>query len=139
MRVHVSDRNIDESIRGDSHHCMIADAIKDAHPTAQFIQADVQSIRFSDPSTGKRYTYLTPPTAQAALWQFEAGIRVKPFAFTLRTPVIVRPIGWIGQRSPTATRTGRTYRKRGIMRSVVTFKERVFGRAPRTTCSPQPF
>lgn len=127
MRVRVSDRNIDESIRGDSHHCMIADAIKHALPAAQYIQADVQSIRFSDPSTGQRYTYLTPPVAQSALLQFDAGIRVQPFAFTLRRPVIVRPIGWIGQRSPTATRKGRTYRKTGIKRSIVTYKERVFG------------
>jgi hypothetical protein len=127
MRVRVSDRHINDSVRGDSHHCMIADAIKDAHPTAQYIQADVQSIRFSDPLTGKRYTYLTPPVAQSALLQFDAGTRVKPFAFTLRAPVIARPIGWIGQRSPTASRKGRAYRKTGIRRSIVTLKERVFG------------
>ena len=66
MRVRVSDWHIDESVRGDSHHCMIADAVKDACSTAQYIQADVQSIRFSDPSTGKRYVYMTPPVAQSA-------------------------------------------------------------------------
>jgi hypothetical protein len=127
MRVRVSRQNIEDSIAGDSHRCMIADAIKDAHPPAQYVQVDVQSIRFSDSSTGERYTYLTPPIAQSALQSFDAGLSVRPFAFTLRKPVMVRPIGWIGQRSPTANRKGRTYRKTGIRRSVVTLKERVFG------------
>ena len=47
-------------------------------------------------------TYLTPTVAQSALLQFDAGIRVKPFAITHRTPVIVRRMGWIGQRSPSS-------------------------------------
>lgn len=89
MKITVDKTNISDAIRKDSHHCMIADAIKDAVPNAQFIVVDLQTIKFSDPDTKKRKSYLTPPVAQGNLLKFDAGESVKPFSFNLIRPISV--------------------------------------------------
>lgn len=81
--LHVIKDTIETAIRKDSHRCMIADTVKLAIPGAKYVHADLQSIRFSDPSTGKRYCYFTPPEAQLALLAFDQGKPVKPFKMTL--------------------------------------------------------
>lgn len=43
------------------------------------MSVDLQSIRFSDPSRGLRYVYLTPRIAQEALILFDEGRPVPPF------------------------------------------------------------
>jgi hypothetical protein len=87
MKVCVEKSHITNGVAKDSQRCMIADAIKDCCPKAQFIQVDLQTIRFSDPVKRKRFVYLTPPVAQHNLLRFDQGEAVKPFAFTLATPV----------------------------------------------------
>lgn len=74
---------IRNAIRGNSHKCMIADAIHAKVKWAKFISVDTQSIRFSNLKTGRRFIYLTPPEAQKALLDFDRGRKVQPFAFTL--------------------------------------------------------
>jgi hypothetical protein len=129
MKVRVSQEHIENGVCKDSHHCMIADAIKATYPAAQYILVDLQSIRFSDPDRGERYTYLTPPTAQANLLRFDRGDKsIQPFTFTLNKPQI-RVMGWAGEgRSATAKRKpAKAYRKSGKPRAVVAYKEREFG------------
>jgi hypothetical protein len=82
--VNVTDEVIAKSVPRDSGHCMVADAVKLAYPNAQHISVDIQTIRFSDPTKGLRYTYLTPRTAQVSLVEFDMGTHPEPFSFQLR-------------------------------------------------------
>lgn len=81
----VTKNHIDQAVRADSHRCMIADAVAKHIPNAHFIMVDLQSIRFSDTKLGRRYIYMTPPSAQNALLRFDEGKKVKPFSMTLKT------------------------------------------------------
>lgn len=87
IMIPASRRIIEPAVRGDSHHCMIADAIKARIPDAQFISVDLQSIRFTDPKTKIRYKYFTPLTGQQALVNFDQGKPIKPFVLTLKDGV----------------------------------------------------
>lgn len=87
MRVSVTKDHIENGVSKHSQHCMIADAVKEARPNAQYIIVDLQTIRFSDPEKGKRFTYLTPAVAQHNLLKFDQGKTVAPFSFSLTSPV----------------------------------------------------
>lgn len=128
MRIQILKEHIEHSLRKDSGHCMIADAIKRQIPTAQFIVVDIQAIRWSDKATHKRHTCLTPPMAQYNLIRFDRGDHgIQPFAFDL-VPQMTRATGWKGQRRSAAAErpTHTAYRKTGVARVVAT-KEREFG------------
>src|SRR5215471_8576990 len=86
LRIKVTSEHIDTAIPLDSGHCMIADAVKADLPYARSVQVDIATIRFTDPQAGKRYLYLTPPSVQAALLSFDAGLKPEPFIFRLSTP-----------------------------------------------------
>lgn len=75
----VTERHIAEAVPRDSGHCMIADALRDAIPNAEFISVDLATIRWTDVTAGYRYVYLTPGVAQAALIAFDQGERPEPF------------------------------------------------------------
>jgi hypothetical protein len=85
-RVHVAVKaeTINTSMRANSSHCMIAEAIKLAVPEAKHVAVDISTIRWSDPAKGLRYVYLTPRVAQEALVDFDEGTPPSPFSFILR-------------------------------------------------------
>lgn len=91
MKITVSRSHIESARRKDSHHCMIADAIKE-QLNVQYISVDTQAIKFSDPKTGMRVTFLTPPAAQNSILRWDRGIEVQPFVFNLDQPVVATPI-----------------------------------------------
>jgi hypothetical protein len=138
MTIQVTREHIDNAVRRDSHRCMIADAIRDAFPAAQYILVDLQSIRWTDPEAKERYAYFTPPLAQRALLRFDQGKPVQPFTFRLG-PAFTRAMGWAGQRSPMAVRHGkqkyeqsetpftRYSPKAATRRPIVAYKVRQFG------------
>lgn len=82
--VYVSLEKIVESESRSSSHCMIAEAVKEAVPEAQNVAVDLQTIRWSDPITRRRYIYLTPRVAQVALVKFDQGEHSEPFSFQLK-------------------------------------------------------
>lgn len=84
VTIEVTEELIDQAVRGDSGHCMIAEAVKAAYPNARYVSVDLQTIRFSDPTTHERYTYLTPRAAQVALVDFDQGAHPQPMRFQLR-------------------------------------------------------
>ena len=84
VTVKITKKQIDEAIRGNSSHCMIADAVKEQVPDAKYVSVDLQSIRWTDTKKGRRYTYLTPPRAQRALVKFDQGEPVAGFQMTLQ-------------------------------------------------------
>lgn len=88
MAIPVTEAVISESVRKSSSHCMIADAISANIPGVTKVSVDLQTIRFSDPSKGVRYTYLTPRAAQVALLNFDRGVPPSPFKLKLRAPQI---------------------------------------------------
>lgn len=88
LDVAVDAQTIQDAIPRDSSHCMIAEAIKAAFPTATRVSVDLQTIRFSDPGRGLRYTYLTPRIGQLALIRFDTGDRPEPFSFRLRNGMV---------------------------------------------------
>lgn len=92
-RIGVAKEHIETCKQKDAHRCMIADAIREAIPKARRILVDTQTIRFSLDDVRLRFTYLTPPAAQAAIIRFDKGDRtIRPFEFTLGPPVRVRPV-----------------------------------------------
>jgi hypothetical protein len=75
----VTAEHIAAAVPRDSGHCMIADALRDAIPDAEFISVDLATIRWTDVNAGYRYIYLTPGAAQAALIDFDQGKTPEPF------------------------------------------------------------
>lgn len=89
--IEVTQDTIDRAVRSDSGHCAIADSIAKHIPNARNVSVDLQSIRWSDPTIGKRYVYLTPRCAQEFLIAFDEGWEdlVQPIRFELRNPQVV--------------------------------------------------
>ena len=85
LKVIITNQDIQEGVHCDAHHCMIAKAVETAYPGAKYIQVDTQSIRFSDPARGKRFTYLTPRKAQRHIVAFDEGRTrdLEPMSFHL--------------------------------------------------------
>jgi hypothetical protein len=83
VAITVTAEAIQNSVRRDSAHCMIADAIRHSQPGAHGISVDLQTVRWTNLRLGLRYVYLTPRTAQVALIDYDQGDYPKPFAFVL--------------------------------------------------------
>jgi hypothetical protein len=77
---------------------MIAEAIKEQNPHFERILVDLQTIRWTNPRTGKRYVCLTPEVAGAALVAFDQGHGIEPFAFSVRTTQIT-PTAKVARRT----------------------------------------
>lgn len=116
MKIEVTKAHVEQAVQRDSHHCMIADAIRD-QTKAKYILVDVQSIRWSNLRTGKRYTYLTPMVAQQAIIAFDRGERMAPFTFHLQAPVTTRAIRHVRTGDPTkVAKTRKAYEHRAKQR-----------------------
>lgn len=87
-RVHitVTREDIDGAIRNVSKHCAVATGIKASVEGCLRPQVDIQTIRWSESATGKRYIYLTPPIVADYIIAFDAGDKIEPFEFDLITP-----------------------------------------------------
>ncbi len=96
LTVEVTAELIRDSKKRDSSHCMIAESIKATFPGAAHISVDLQTIRFTDPKKGLRYTYLTPRKAQVAIVLFDQAKPFDPFSIRLRGGQVTR--GGTGQR-----------------------------------------
>jgi hypothetical protein len=62
---------------------MIAEAIQQQRPEWKQILVDLQTIRWTNPRTSKRYVALTPEAAGSALVAFDQGEQIEPFSFSL--------------------------------------------------------
>ncbi len=96
VTLEITEELIADAIPRDSSHCLWAEAVTAAYPDAQRVSVDIQTIRFTDPKRGQRYTYLTPRTAQIALVQFDQGIRPEPHSVQLRRGQVTR----MAQKTP---------------------------------------
>lgn len=84
---------ITNAVQRDSSHCVIADALKAAVPAARAITVDLQTIRFTDPASERRYVYFTPQGAQVVLVKFDQGIKPEPFLLKLGRPCQIARAG----------------------------------------------
>jgi hypothetical protein len=76
---------VERATKRDSQHCMIAEAIKRKDPQRYTqVYVDLQTIRWSDRKTGKRYTALTPTVAAKLLVDFDQGKPLEPVAFAAK-------------------------------------------------------
>ncbi len=89
-RVTITPELLERGVQKDSRHCVIAEAIKEQNPHFKFILVDLQTIRWTNPRTGKRYICLTPEVASSLLVAFDQGHEIEPVAFSL-TPTQVTP------------------------------------------------
>lgn len=90
VRVVVGKEHITNAIAADSSKCWIAEAIKAQVPVATAVAVDVATTRFTDPTKGLRYVYLTPYAAQKALLDFDEGTPPPPFSFYLKNAHVTR-------------------------------------------------
>ena len=81
--VHITPDVITTSVKRNSSHCVIAEAVKLSVANAKSIAVDIQTIRWSDREKKERYTYLTPRTVQKAIIDFDQGETLEPFSFRL--------------------------------------------------------
>ncbi len=86
-RIAVPQELIDNAIRGNSGHCMFAEAIRAEYPDAKRISVDLATMRYT--RKDKRYVHLTPRRAQEMLVAFDQGATMAPFSFQLQQPVQV--------------------------------------------------
>jgi len=83
-RVTITPELLERGVKKDSRHCVIAEAIKEQNPHFKNILVDLQTIRWTNPRTGKRYICLTPEVASSLLVAFDQGHEIEPVAFALR-------------------------------------------------------
>jgi hypothetical protein len=88
--VEVTEAIIQQAVRRDSSHCVLAEAVKIAHPGALRVSVDLQTIRFTAKDGKYRYTYLTPRVGQVALVNFDQGILPAPFTMLLRGGAVTK-------------------------------------------------
>jgi hypothetical protein len=90
LTVSVEQHHIDESMRANSSHCAIAEAIKSTLPDATFVSVDLQSIRFS--RKGLRYCVLTPHCCQSLIIGVDQADEsaCKPITFSMRPCTVTR-------------------------------------------------
>lgn len=87
QRVAVTDPLITSAKQGNSMHCAIAQAVGTSITGSSHITIDIATIRFTVGGT-KRYYYHTPASVQRFILDFDAGLPVKAFTFTLRDGVV---------------------------------------------------
>jgi len=76
---------------------IIAAAVRAARPEVRNIAVDLGTIRWTDPKTGRRVTFVTPAVVRGALLALTGGALPEPFRFILgcaaRAVRTVRPAG----------------------------------------------
>lgn len=62
---------------------VIVEAVRAARPDVRSVAVDVGTIRWTDPKTGRRVTFDTPPVLRDALLSLGRGNAPRPFRFIL--------------------------------------------------------
>jgi hypothetical protein len=93
---------------------MIAEAIQQQRPEWKQILVDLQTIRWTNPRTRKRYVALTPEVAGSALVAFDRGEQIQPFSFRV-DPIQVTEMKRVNTNGSTNT-APRTKRRTPRMR-----------------------
>lgn len=92
LNVRIAPEAYERAVKSKSGGCLIADQIKDQYPHLSKVTVDMATIRVSDRKDGKRYTYLTPSSAQHLLLSFDQGWPNPIDEVVLKRAVVVTPI-----------------------------------------------
>lgn len=131
--IEVTKQHIEEALPNESSHCMVAEAIKTSLPGVQAVSVDIQTIRWSDPELGYRYTYVTPKSVVNAIIDFDEGIKPQPFRFAPRGGQITSMArGGKGRQTPRHPELPRRATVRPPTKNE-TIPELVGGKPPRKT------
>lgn len=84
----VTQEDIDNAMRNNSHSCMVAEAIKRQIKGATKVAVDIATIRWTDTIKNRRIMCLTPLVCQEGLARFDLGVAPPPFRFNLRSAQI---------------------------------------------------
>jgi len=103
---------IEDAIPRNSSYCVFAEAVKAAYPGATRVAVDLQTIRFTDPKKGLRFTYLTPRPCQVAIINFDQGIRPDSFSIQLRNGQVTPAASNSKPKIATAAATPTSARKK---------------------------
>ena len=104
LKIEVTAENIACAIPANSSHCMIADAVKSSlgkKMRLSKVLVDLQTIRFTDLKTKRRYICFTPRVGQRAIALFDQGIKPEPFSFKLKPAQIIEHIQKAKPATPT--------------------------------------
>lgn len=93
--LHITEEIIATAKPRNSGHCLLADALRVAIPEARGIAVDLQTIRYSDPTTRRRFIHLTPAAGQRALVGWDQG-----FEPVVEKILVGRPVQVIPMRGP---------------------------------------
>lgn len=124
LNLTITDQDFEQAQAARSHsgRCMIAQAIVSKYGKAAKPIVDSDFIRITNPDTGDRLFFRTPPTAAAALISFDAGI--KPiFPFTFRANIAFERRARRQHQTPVAE-------VRAWAKEQPEFKEKVGDKAP---------
>jgi len=92
---------------------MIVEAIKETYPDLRKVMVDLQTIRWTNPRTQKRYIALTPQGAGLALVAFDQAQAIEPFDLALRaTQVTTATVKKPGPKAGDASQLSLTDRER---------------------------
>lgn len=88
IHIEVTQADINKADVKKSSRCVVAQALARTVPDASRISVDVQTIRFT--SGGERHVYLTPYPVAGYVVAFDAGDKIHPFSFRLRSDQVVK-------------------------------------------------
>ncbi len=142
IAVAITEEQHAKAVKSSSGGCLIADAITKQYPQFSRVTVDMATIRVSDRKEGKRYTYLTPPSAQHLLLSYDQGWPNATEEVVVRRAVKITPITRqkTGRDSSTAVGQRRETRKSELEAKVAAGEELTIGerRALGKVSNPQP-
>ena len=97
--INVTEDDINRALPRNSRHCMIEFGIEHDVPTARRVIVDIQTIRWTDPTRGLRYTFITPAKVLALMLAWDEGHKPKPFSFRLRGAQITTSRATVSRKS----------------------------------------
>lgn len=90
LEIEITEENYKRAVTAASGACIVADAIKAAYPQFTTVKVNVATIRVTDPETGEKGTYLTPPSVGQTLLYYDQGWDEKKLPKKLRIRDLVR-------------------------------------------------
>ena len=94
ITVELTAQNCADGVRNNEHLCVVSTALMRLIPDANWLETNINTIRFSFKHDGKNYrvVFITPPEVQDYVRQFDAGAKAEPMTFTLENPNIAERV-----------------------------------------------
>jgi hypothetical protein len=134
VKISVTQEEIDQAAKANSHKCMVHQAIRRDHPQWKNVWVDKNQIRFTDPDANVIYTFQMSALGKTMILLWDAGEKVQPFDMWLRNPVVrerrLNSNGMLkpkGQEDSAREHLGPVRRPRTKRERALSGKDRVYG------------